>query len=92
MRGRYLGTGDILKREEFEVRKEAAEAARRQKLHNKPKKLASAGKDLTGCPLLQVCVSSTATLPSPLGSLPPTQRHLPIHSQTLSPFLRLFKP
>jgi len=56
MRGRYLGTGDILKREEFEVRKEAAEAARRQKLHNKPKKLASAGKDLTGCPLLQVCV------------------------------------
>ena len=28
--------------------------ARKQKLHNKPKKLASAQKDLTGFPLLQV--------------------------------------
>jgi hypothetical protein len=84
MRGnRYLGTGDILKREEFEVRKEAAEAARRQKLHNKPKKLASAGKDLTGCPLLQVCVIHRYKSYG-LG-LPPThQRHIPNHSLTTS--------
>jgi hypothetical protein len=55
------------------VCKEAAEAARRQKLHNKPKKLASAGKDLTGCPLLQVRLRlsrlrcATPPRPSPLG-------------------------
>ncbi|KAK3284686.1 hypothetical protein CYMTET_7678 [Cymbomonas tetramitiformis] len=49
----YRGNGEILRREEFESRKEAAELARRQKMHNKPKKLASAGKDLAGCPVLQ---------------------------------------
>mmetsp|Transcript_23993 Transcript_23993/g.33017 ORF Transcript_23993/g.33017 Transcript_23993/m.33017 type:complete len:238 (-) Transcript_23993:221-934(-) len=49
----YRGNGEVLRREEFEARKEAAEVARRQKLHNKPKKLASAQKDLTGYPLLQ---------------------------------------
>lgn len=51
---RYRGTGEILRREEFEARKEAVEMAQRQKLHNKPKKLTSAQKDLTGCPILQV--------------------------------------
>lgn len=49
----YRGNGEILKREEFDSRKEAAEMARKQKLHNKPKKLASALKELTGFPLLQ---------------------------------------
>mmetsp|Transcript_16284 Transcript_16284/g.51173 ORF Transcript_16284/g.51173 Transcript_16284/m.51173 type:complete len:224 (-) Transcript_16284:186-857(-) len=49
----YRGNGEILKREEFEARKAAAEEARKEKLKNKPKKLASAGKNLDGCPLLQ---------------------------------------
>eukprot|EP00218_Dolichomastix_sp_CCMP3274_P016087 CAMPEP_0170133066 /NCGR_PEP_ID=MMETSP0033_2-20121228/1045_1 /TAXON_ID=195969 /ORGANISM="Dolichomastix tenuilepis, Strain CCMP3274" /LENGTH=243 /DNA_ID=CAMNT_0010368521 /DNA_START=26 /DNA_END=757 /DNA_ORIENTATION=- len=49
----YRGNGEILKREEFEARKEAAELARLQKMRNKPKKLASAGKNLEGSPLLQ---------------------------------------
>jgi len=49
----YRGNGEIIKREEFEARKEAAEAAMRARLDKKPKKLSSAGKDLTGYPLLQ---------------------------------------
>jgi len=49
----YRGNGEILRREEFEARKEAAELARQQKANKKPKKLASAGKDLDGFPLLK---------------------------------------
>lgn len=48
------GNGEVIKREEFEQRKAAAEAVREARLNRKPKKLASQGKDLTGCPLLQV--------------------------------------
>lgn len=48
----YRGNGEILRRDEFEARKEAAELSRQQKLRNKPKKLASAGKDCEGKPLL----------------------------------------
>ena len=49
----YRGNGEILRRDEFEARKEAAEQSRQQKLRNKPKKLASADKDCEGKPLLQ---------------------------------------
>ena len=49
----YRGTGEILKREDFEERKEAAERARRQKLLNRPKTLYSANKNLEGHALLQ---------------------------------------
>lgn len=48
----YRGSGEILRREEFEERKEAAEQARLQEARNKPKKLASAGKELSAYPLL----------------------------------------
>eukprot|EP00243_Klebsormidium_subtile_P010887 TRINITY_DN5969_c0_g1_i1.p1 TRINITY_DN5969_c0_g1~~TRINITY_DN5969_c0_g1_i1.p1 ORF type:complete len:234 (-),score=53.91 TRINITY_DN5969_c0_g1_i1:347-1048(-) len=48
----YRGNGEILRREDFEARKEAAEQARLQKLRNKPKKLYSVGKDVEGHPLL----------------------------------------
>ena len=51
---RYRGNGEILRREEFEARKEAAEIARQQKANKKPKKLASAGKELDDFPLLKV--------------------------------------
>lgn len=50
------GNGEVIKREEFEQRQAAAEAAARARLDRRPKKLASAGKDLEGCPLLQVGV------------------------------------
>jgi hypothetical protein len=53
---RYRGNGEILRREEFEARKEAAEIARQQKANKKPKKLASAGKELDDFPLLKVRV------------------------------------
>eukprot|EP00873_Tetraselmis_striata_P008106 jgi/Tetstr1/428370/TSEL_018405.t1 len=49
----YRGNGEIIKREEFEARKEAAEAAIRARLDKKPKKLSSAGRNLDGYPLLQ---------------------------------------
>ena len=39
--------------------------ARKQKLHNKPKKLASAMKELTGFPLLQVICLVEAILYAP---------------------------
>jgi hypothetical protein len=53
-RVRYRGNGEIIKRQEFEARKEAAEAAMRARLDKKPKKLSSAGRNLDGYPLLQV--------------------------------------
>jgi hypothetical protein len=48
----YRGTGDVLKREEFEARKKAD---REKHLHKEapPKPLASMGKDLTSKPFLQ---------------------------------------
>mmetsp|Transcript_39578 Transcript_39578/g.112245 ORF Transcript_39578/g.112245 Transcript_39578/m.112245 type:complete len:240 (+) Transcript_39578:133-852(+) len=49
----YRGNGEIIKREEFEARKDAAEAALRARLDKKPKKLSSAGKSLDDYPLLQ---------------------------------------
>ncbi|WIA30136.1 hypothetical protein OEZ86_000229 [Tetradesmus obliquus] len=47
------GNGEVIRREEFEQRKAAAEAAHQARLNRKPQKLASHGKDLEGCPLLQ---------------------------------------
>jgi hypothetical protein len=44
----------VIKREEFDQRKAAAEAARLARLQRKPQKLASQGKDVTGFPLLEV--------------------------------------
>ena len=47
----YRGSGDTLKREEFEARKKALRERSTQKT-NVPKQLSSAGKDLTDSPLL----------------------------------------
>ncbi|KAF8069558.1 cfap299 [Scenedesmus sp. PABB004] len=47
------GNGEVMRREEFEQRKATAEAARAARLSRAPQRLASAGKDLEGCPLLQ---------------------------------------
>jgi hypothetical protein len=51
---RIRGNGEVIKREEFETRKETAEGARQARLNKKPKKLASQGKDVEQFPLLQV--------------------------------------
>jgi len=48
----YRGSGETLKRDEFEGRKKAAEEAKLSKLRNAPKQLASAGKDLMHFPFL----------------------------------------
>ena len=53
-RRRIRGNGEVIRREEFEQRKAAAEAVRQARLNRRPKKLASQGTDLEGCPLLQV--------------------------------------
>ncbi|MEW5305651.1 MAG: hypothetical protein WDW36_008177 [Sanguina aurantia] len=47
------GNGEVIKREEFEQRKEAADQARQARLNKKPKKLASQGKQVEEFPLLQ---------------------------------------
>eukprot|EP00775_Hariotina_reticulata_P006416 gene6416-6647_t len=47
------GNGEVIRREEFEQRKAAAEAAHQARLNRKPQKLVSQGKLLDGCPLLQ---------------------------------------
>ena len=44
----YRGSGETLKRDEFEARKKAAEVARINKLRAAPKQLSSANKDVTG--------------------------------------------
>eukprot|EP00033_Pygsuia_biforma_P001336 GCRY01001514.1.p1 GENE.GCRY01001514.1~~GCRY01001514.1.p1 ORF type:complete len:239 (+),score=23.95 GCRY01001514.1:192-908(+) len=49
----YRGSGETLKREEFEARKQQAENARLNKLRTQPKILASAGKDVSNSPLLK---------------------------------------
>lgn len=51
----YRGNGEILRREEFEDRKRAQAALRMQKTNQKPKQLASEGKNLEGFPVLQAC-------------------------------------
>ena len=51
---RVRGNGEVIKREEFEERKEAAEQARQARLNKKPKRLASQGKNVEDFPLLQV--------------------------------------
>ena len=43
----YRGDGEILRREEFDARKEAAFIAAQQRANKKPKKLASAGRTST---------------------------------------------
>lgn len=48
----YRGSGEILKRWEFDARKLAIEKARQAKMRNTPKQLASAGKILKDYPLL----------------------------------------
>jgi Domain of unknown function (DUF4464) len=48
------GNGEVIKREEFEKRKAAAESARSARLNRQPTKLASQGKDLSKHPLLRV--------------------------------------
>jgi len=48
----YRGSGETLKREEFEGRKKAVEQARINKLRAAPKALTSAGKDVSGYPFL----------------------------------------
>jgi hypothetical protein len=47
------GNGEVIKREEFDERKEAAEQARQARLNKKPKRLASQGKSVEDHPLLQ---------------------------------------
>mmetsp|Transcript_5767 Transcript_5767/g.9997 ORF Transcript_5767/g.9997 Transcript_5767/m.9997 type:complete len:237 (-) Transcript_5767:573-1283(-) len=47
------GNGEVIRREDFAQRKEAAEQARQARLNKKPKKLASQGKAVDDCPLLQ---------------------------------------
>lgn len=54
------GNGEVIRREEFEQRKAAAEAAHQARLNRKPQKLASHGKNLDGCPLLQVMLPDPA--------------------------------
>lgn len=48
----YRGSGETLKREEFEARKKAGEEAKLSKLRNQPKLLCSAGKDFSHFPFL----------------------------------------
>jgi hypothetical protein len=56
---RIRGNGEVIKREEFDQRKAAAEAARLARLQRKPQKLVSQGKNLEGYPLLQVIQQQT---------------------------------
>lgn len=57
---RIRGNGEVIKREEFEQRKEAADQARQARLNKKPKKLASQGKQVEEFPLLQVSHNNLA--------------------------------
>jgi len=57
---RYHGNGEVIRREEFAQRKQAAEELQLARLNTKAKRLASAGKKFDGLPVLQVssCVLS----------------------------------
>jgi len=49
----YLGSGEALKRDEFEARKREEEEAKYKAMNKQPKKLCSAGIDFKGDPFLQ---------------------------------------
>jgi hypothetical protein len=51
---RLRGNGEVIKAEDFEKRKAAADSARAARLNKRPSKLASQGRDLSEHPLLQV--------------------------------------
>lgn len=51
---RYHGNGEVIRREEFAQRKQAAEELQLARLNTKAKRLASAGKKFDGYPILQV--------------------------------------
>ena len=51
---RYHGNGEVIRREEFAQRKQAAEELQVARLNTKAKRLASAGKKFDGYPILQV--------------------------------------
>ncbi len=51
---RYHGNGEVIRREEFAQRKQAAEELQLARLNTKAKRLASAGKKFDGLPVLQV--------------------------------------
>jgi hypothetical protein len=65
---RIRGNGEVIKREEFDQRKEAAELARQARLNKKPKKLVSAGKNVETFPFLQVRYLFLTSQPLPLPS------------------------
>ncbi|KAL3159100.1 hypothetical protein ABBQ32_011097 [Trebouxia sp. C0010 RCD-2024] len=50
---RYHGNGEVIRREEFAQRKQAAEELQLARLNTKAKRLASAGKKFDGYPILQ---------------------------------------
>ena len=56
MTHRYHGNGEVIRREEFVQRKQAAEELQLARLNTKAKRLASAGKKFDGLPVLQVLV------------------------------------
>lgn len=54
MAHRYHGNGEVIRREEFIQRKQAAEELQLARLNTKAKRMASAGKKFDGLPVLQV--------------------------------------
>lgn len=80
------GNGEVIRREEFEQRKAAAEAAHQARLNRKPQKLASHGKDLEGCPLLQVTVRSCCVA----SCVPQMQLQYQQHSSTTAAWCILY--
>ena len=56
---RYHGNGEVIRREEFAQRKQAAEELQLARLNTKAKRLASAGKKFDGYPILQVSEATT---------------------------------
>ena len=66
----YRGSGEVLSREEFEKRKEAAEIAKMEFNSHKPQVLVSAGKDLDHSPLLKaLAVREEAVLNGKLSTI-----------------------
>jgi len=49
----YRGSGEVLRRDEFEQRRERAERARRERYSRRPRVLVSAGRDVESSPLLK---------------------------------------
>ena len=60
---RYHGNGEVIRREEFAQRKQAAEELQLARLNTKAKRLASAGKKFDGYPVLQVLCWWTSCSP-----------------------------